>query len=225
MRERWTEKEVQVLRDNAGRLPRAISALLPGRSLRAVTDKLYGLGLKRSVRWTKKEDALIAKLYPKGGAAAVFAKLPHRTLGSIRHRAQETNQLSRTRQPKWSLGEMDVLLRHYPNGGAKAVKKHLPNRTACAIRYKAHRHFRPCQNRPWTLPELAIIRDIYAEHGEAAVQERMPHRTKRAIARFANRNGIVRNQPKELSLSRQRSNLDYLLNQHSREATLIRRDM
>ena len=88
---RWTEEEVQILRDNYRIYGTSVRRLLPGRSQTAIMRKANALGLRVDSDsnnrtsydgWTAKELSTLMEFYPVIGKD-VQQYLPRRTLAAI----------------------------------------------------------------------------------------------------------------------------------------------
>lgn len=75
-----------------------------------------------SPRWTADELDVLRRLYPTGGARAVHAALPHRSLGVIKviaHRRGVTCDVHYGQKPRFSLAD---ILRAYRECDGNAVR-------------------------------------------------------------------------------------------------------
>ena len=88
-------------------------------------------------KWTKEEDILLIKFYPKMGTDIV-SKLPGRTVNAIKNRAQYLGILTRPEIIAWTEKELDILKKYYPLEGKKVISR-LPGRTIKTIQVMAFR--------------------------------------------------------------------------------------
>lgn len=122
---------------------------------------------KRSPRlWSDSDIAVMKEWYPKGGAPAVLARLPHKTLSGVYNRAQILGLTSgRSDRIKAPAGFDDRLRKFYENGDGRAKgecnafadKEKLPRwwvtkRATKLGLVKPHR-----KEPPWTKRELALM--------------------------------------------------------------------
>lgn len=87
--------------------------------------------------WTKEEDEILIKYYPKEGIAVVN-KLNNRTVNAIKNRAQALGVIYRQEMFGWTEDELDILKEFYPKEGKKIMAR-LPGRTLKTIQVTASR--------------------------------------------------------------------------------------
>jgi hypothetical protein len=119
--------------------------------------------MKKQIQWTEDEIGIIKEHYPSGGIKQVMELLPHRTRGSIHHKAHRMG-IKYDNSP-WNKKEIRILTDNYPKGGKKLVRELLPHRTYYAIRSMAYELRIVYENyfaeTGWTEEELDIITKWY----------------------------------------------------------------
>ena len=88
----WSEEEINLLRENFLELGKNIVELFPDRNWDSIRRKALSLGIKRDdykkvIKWSSEEEEIIRKYYPIE-SAKIVNRLPNRTLGSIRKKAE-----------------------------------------------------------------------------------------------------------------------------------------
>ena len=89
---RWTENEINVLKENYNKMNRSeLYALLPNRTDTAINTKLNKLNLSHLEWWSEEEDILLKQLYPVEPIDDILQYFPNRTKESLRNRAKKFN--------------------------------------------------------------------------------------------------------------------------------------
>jgi len=135
---KWSEEELEILKEYYSELGADVHKLLPGRSEAACDAMAYRLGIsppdskKIPVRWTDEEIEVLKTNYHKLGKD-VAALLPGRTAASCQIKASSLGLIYR--KYFWSETEDAILKVHYPKEGDSVVRR-LPNRTkdSCVTR-------------------------------------------------------------------------------------------
>lgn len=130
----WSRAELSHLVDHYARLgPLAMSALLPGRGVGAITRKAGLLGLRHHAQhprspsdaWTDERiTALFTQLPIPAGKLAQLALATGRSRQWLRWRAIQLGVIRQTRGPNWT-EEEDAILRDAEGLGARAMQKRL----------------------------------------------------------------------------------------------------
>jgi len=97
---RWTDKEIEILLDNASLPIEELSLLLPSRSNRAILAKRLRVLPQRRVlkQWAREDRHLLAKLVEKNTPLVdIYAAFPTRTPSAVR------SQISYLRQRQWNV--------------------------------------------------------------------------------------------------------------------------
>ena len=135
---KWSEEELEILKEYYSELGAGVHELLPGRSETACDTMAYRLGIsppdsrKIPVRWTDEEIEVLKTNYHKLGKD-VAALLPGRTAASCQLKAYSLGLIYR--KYFWSETEDAILKAHYPKEGDRVAQR-LPNRTkdSCVTR-------------------------------------------------------------------------------------------
>ena len=150
----WSVSEEQKLRASYARMGSRGCAEALKRTVRAVASRARQLGLradrkglqfrprKRRVdEYSRAEDEIVVKFYPREGAIATAARLPGRNSERVYTRVKQLRKkgLLIRSQWDWTDGEIATLREHYPVAGAAATAELLPKRTVRAVETTAGR--------------------------------------------------------------------------------------
>lgn len=143
---KWTNKELEILKDKYPRAPKEdVLAALPGRNWNAIKVKATNTGIRRSLdviesgcgeRWTTGELALLSAIYPNAPQHVIEAVWPDHTWSSIQScacRQRITRIFGVTRV---STEDRAIILELNSLGKAETLRR-LPHLTWNFIRKKA----------------------------------------------------------------------------------------
>ena len=129
----WTATEDEILRvAYPTRGTAGVQPLLPGRTQWAIRSRASHLGVPYDCRpWHPAEDAVIRKLYPRGGRNAVTAII-RRDPFDVTQRAHQLGVQKRS-YGRWTADEDQALREVYPRAGMAGARVALPWRTEGSI--------------------------------------------------------------------------------------------
>lgn len=190
---RWTEKEIDILKEYYVDEGARIEGRLPGRTVDSIHKMASRLGLVTNKRygprsaWLDTEDAVL--LENRDVPVTKLQELmPWRSVTAIRQRRRDLGIADNGAVP-WTEEECEILRKYYEVEGS-AVHKRLPGRTAqaCAIRSRQLGLWRGSEL--WTEEEDDIIREFFVAEG-GAVASRLPGRTPQSCRDRASKLGVT----------------------------------
>lgn len=134
--------------------------------------------------WTRREDAIVRRLYPKAGVPDVVGALPGRTWSAIRRRASVLGIARVDARAPWSPAEVASLRRLYPSAPWPEILRALPRRARGSIcqmagelgvRRVAYRNGGGT-SRVWTRAQDAELREMWPQHARRSICERLGRR-------------------------------------------------
>ena len=137
--------------------------------------------------WSKGEDALVCRYYPKSGTRELAALLPTRTLAAIRERARFLEVSAPSAGRAITLEQARALLARAEGNATRAARLCKVPVATFHRRLVAFGLTTPRDTGHWPGAELTILRQYYATEGLDLVCRRLPHRTKDAIRKQAER--------------------------------------
>jgi len=189
----WSEQEMDILKTyyNYGEGLEKVQALLPGRSITAITVRANWTGLAPERHpWTPREQQFLKKHY---GIMPVeeIAKALGRTVRAVRGAVFIYKPDNVRITPRWTAQELAIIRTHYRSDLAYVLSQ-LPGRTRDAIRVQAIKmglRLKP----QWSDEEEQIVREFYPVLGRK-ITDKLPGRTALAIMHCAMRLGLTKRQ-------------------------------
>jgi len=135
----WTEKEIQILRDNFKKKTYKELAKLINHSADSIAYKARSLGLQKVRRWQPHELAILRE-HIGSKTHAELARLTGHPVSSVASKAQELGLYRRKPVPArpWSPDEEDFLRKHWRSLTARELAKRL-GRSYHSVRNKLHK--------------------------------------------------------------------------------------
>ena len=163
---KWTAKEVALLKELYPECPFGEIAKRLGRSVAAVKQRAYSLGLKRKSYlqklWKPEDIALLKKLYPECPFDEISKRLD-RSVAAVNQRAYLLGLKRRSWcQKLWTAKELALLKKLYPHCKCPLdVAKQL-GRPLTTVRQKAYDlGIKMEKSRMWSAVELKLLRELY----------------------------------------------------------------
>jgi hypothetical protein len=156
----WSKDEVKLLKKlfPRGRV-REIAERI-GRSLPAVRQKAYYMGIRTTGNrfWSANEVQLLKKLYQDENAQRIADKLG-RSLKAVKGKASAIGLKKQGSHP-WSRQEIALLKKLYPDNSARDIASRL-GRTVLAVQQKASKLGLGKSIRVWSKRELNLLKRLY----------------------------------------------------------------
>jgi hypothetical protein len=188
MAARWTEEEIQFLRDNYHEEGPAYCAEKLDRTFRALEGKAFRLGIKVKKGWTEEEIQFLRDNYPEKGAGYCAEKLS-RTPSSVQLKAAKLDIKFNNMSAPWTEEEIQFLRDNYPEEGPAYCSEKL-GRTPNSVTLKANRLDIKFDNKfLWTEEEIEYLIQEYPLVGASECAEVL-ERSWDAVRVKANRLGL-----------------------------------
>lgn len=143
--------------------------------------------------WSKEEEKLLIKYFPKIGAANIVKKglLSRHNYGAIKMKAYSLN-LKYNIKGKYIPNEEDdkILIEKYSQFGRKAILKYLPHMNENEVKHRAKQLGLVFDNKKWTDEDERFLVENYALLTLDEMSNIL-HRSKAAICSHASKNGIT----------------------------------
>lgn len=200
----WTDKELQLLRDNYSICGTNIPELRKTRTESAIVNKAFILGLKYQ-RWSEEEEQALSEGYAVYGIACSGLSSRHSEIGirskahnmRLKRKKRDLQEHARvgTTWNRWTKKELNILVKKYPTCGTN-IPELLRTHTKAAIVSRASSLDLTCGHMPqistqqrWSDADIAILRQKYPTLG-VNIPELSSRFTESAIRSKANRLGI-----------------------------------
>ncbi len=130
MRQKWTQEEIGIIKNNKNATSEELKLLLPGRDVLSIKSKKVRLGVKpeKEFIWRKEEVEILINNRDKSHSE-LAELLPNRTMKGIRGKRWGMGIKTKNR---WTQDEMNLLIEN-KNESTHQLKTLLPNRTAKSI--------------------------------------------------------------------------------------------
>lgn len=157
---KWTDREIELLKQNSNKSKPELQQLFPDRSIKSVIHKITNMNLpriKEYTRFSEMEDEILIKnsMLPK---QKIVELLPQRDWESIRQRMKLLNL---DRQKKWEYWtDEELSLLKNANSLEDALKK-LPKRNESKIRSMTAKLRISFDNKTWTENEVGYLIENY----------------------------------------------------------------
>jgi hypothetical protein len=186
----WTDDQLNCLIQTYPKYAsKIVKEKYPFLSLRQIHSKAESLFLQN--KWTVKEIITLRMNYGKIPNSELAAKIPNRTWGSIRHKANSLGFCTdhgknkfKKKYHTWTQEEIEAVKQHYSTKGNEYIKSLFPHLTKTAIGLKARSLGLHAPASGWTTEEKEIVKNNY-HLGYEHVMELLPGRTKYAIMTLA----------------------------------------
>lgn len=160
VRNRWTTKEIAVIRNMYGEGMDRLVDLLPRHTRNSIKSKCSELGFNvppSKNLWTVKEIELLKRHHTEG-IHALEEALPRHTKHSIKDRLRKEG-LRTTDMKMWSQAEDDILRKYVTKNGFDwdRIMDELPGRTMRAVRFRAHKLGLRTSRSAWTDDEVKVL--------------------------------------------------------------------
>lgn len=195
--EKWTQDEINILKENYPLMSaKKLMELLPNKNWHAIRNKVRNLKFKKDGytegKWTKREDKILLNKYPILSNNEIKKLIPHRTIASIKIRANKFLKLKK--KPIWNKKETNIIKTKYPILPIKKLRELLPNKTISSIKdksralqlYKEYEFL-------WSEQEDIILTENYPSLLMNKLKRLLPNRTENAISTRAGKLNIHRN--------------------------------
>lgn len=161
-RDKWSEEEDSILRENQGIPVQELMKLLPGRSKASITGRKHSLGI-RGIRehheWTEKELTVLREHQDLSSKEIISKYLPDLTVSMV---VRKRKEMGYSNTQSWPEEKVALFKAAFESGGRNAVK-HLPEFSGmsnsaisgAAFRYSCRYNGRPTT---WTEEEKEICR-------------------------------------------------------------------
>ena len=148
----WSRNDEKVLKSLYPEIGARGCAQALKRSLRSIGARALELGLRvnpkrhgsrprkrRSNEYSRAEDAIVLKFYPREGAKRTAERLPGRDVESVYGRVKQLRGLGVRIDSgaRWTNEELAILREHYPELGRAGTAELLPNKTTGAVGRRA----------------------------------------------------------------------------------------
>ena len=173
----WSKEEDEILAKTFNKYNSKESCYeaLPKRTKTDINTRLRDLNLILKKRWTKKEEELIKKYYPEGGARLVIEKGVKRDVREIGAKASNMGVKIIESRKYWSKEEEEILEKYYPIEGITVIKR-LEDKDKLCIRNKVRHMGLNGPTNKWTDEEVKILVKYYPTEG-GKVKDRLPDKT------------------------------------------------
>ena len=189
--QKWTDAELQIVKDNYHLGLAKVQTLLPYRSKSSIVSKAQAFGLTNGANhWLESEEDLLKKYYIDLGAKGMIGMLPNHTLKAIRARA---NKLGLRQSNVWTKDEIKILKDNFYELGAKGVAKIIPTRSVKTIACKATQLGLTYKDGSfaWGYEDLETLINNYYEFGPKKMCTLIPNHPKSSIVAKARKLGLV----------------------------------
>jgi hypothetical protein len=168
----WSKDEVKLLKELFPQGGAREIAERVGRSLVAVRQKAYYMGIRTSEHrfWSANEVQLLKKLYQDENAQSIADKLG-RSLKAVKGKASAIGLKKQGSHP-WSSQEIALLKKHHPDNTARDIASQL-GRTVLAVQQKASKLGLSKSIRVWSKRELNLLKRLYPKKEAEQIAEQL----------------------------------------------------
>ena len=170
VRRPWSEDEIKLLKRlfPSGRARKI--AKRTGRTLAAVRQQAYNMGITHRHFWSADETELLKQLYPNESIRSIADKLG-RTEQAVRYRAR-TIGLKKGTAPPWSNQEIALLKKMYPDNSKRDIANKL-GRTLEAVVSRGGLLGLGKKPRLWSKRELNLLKKLYPSKTAQEIAEQL----------------------------------------------------
>lgn len=178
-RTKWSEEELQIVKDNYDHGVNYVLTLLPNRTKAMVKNAVKSMGLHNGKLkfWTKEELETIKKYYFEEGKNGVSKRLGKSPVACEQKAAQLNLRYKGNGLDPWSQKADDIVRQYYPIEGSDGVYKRLASLgmsvTKSRIRDRAKKVLGVKGPQVWTQEELDILRKFYPTEGVDGISKRL----------------------------------------------------